>query len=126
VAGEALTAGLAVYKKASDGRLYKADCNTATVPNAGTTYPPEAGVIGITLNPADVGQPVVLQESGEMNLGATLVQGTIYVLSATPGAICPIADLVAAQTPPQNVVIIGQAKTAAIFKVKLDITGIAV
>jgi hypothetical protein len=126
LAGEALTAGTPVYQKASDKRLYKADCNTATTPEAGKTHPPEAAVIGITLNPADVGQPVALQNGGEMNLGAVLVQGAYYVLSATPGAICPIADLVAASTPPQNVIVLGQAKTTAIFVVKIDLTGIAV
>jgi hypothetical protein len=54
-AGEALTAGQAVYQKAADSKWYKADCNSATA---------EVRVASaIALGGAAAGQPVVVQKS---------------------------------------------------------------
>jgi hypothetical protein len=33
------------------------------------------------------------QKDGQVTIGATLVPGTDYYLSDTPGGICPIADV---------------------------------
>ena len=87
IAGEALTAGQAVYRKA-DGKIYKAKC-------AGT--PEEAAVVGIALNAASLNQPVDYQSEGVVSLGATTIKTTTYVLSAASGGICPQADLIATQ-----------------------------
>jgi hypothetical protein len=83
-AGEALTAGQMVYKKAADGRWYKGDCNSATA---------EVRVAkGVALNGAAAGQPAVVQTAGQVTIGATLTAGTVYYLSGTPGGIRPAAD----------------------------------
>src|SRR5262245_34660514 len=77
IAGEALTAGQAIYQKAADLKLYKAKCS-------GT--PEEATVKGIALNGAAVGQSVLYQSAGNMNIGAAAtIKTTTYVLSAAYG-----------------------------------------
>jgi hypothetical protein len=83
-AGEALTAGQLVYRKSSDGKWYKADCNSATA---------EVRVASaVALTGSAAGQPVVVQRSGSVTIGATLTAGTVYYLSGTPGGIRPAAD----------------------------------
>ena len=89
IAGEALTAGQAVYKKATDGKIYKAKCG-------GT--PEEAAIVGLVLNGASLNQPVDYQSDGVVVLGgSTTVKTTTYVLSAAYGGICPQADLITTQ-----------------------------
>jgi hypothetical protein len=84
VAGEALTAGQFVYRKASDGKFYKADCNSATA---------EVRVASaVVLTGSAAGQPVVVQTGGQYIAGATLTAGTVYYLSGTAGGIRPVAD----------------------------------
>lgn len=52
-------------------------------------------LIRIALNSAPgAGQPITTMVSGKVNLGATLQQGQVYVVSNTTGAICPYSDLV--------------------------------
>ncbi len=85
IAGEALTAGKAVYLKASDSRYYLAQCD-------GTAE--ESTVAGIALHAAGVAQPIQFQTGGTMNIGATTAKTTAYVLSAAAGGIAPQADLV--------------------------------
>jgi hypothetical protein len=83
-AGEALTAGQAVYKKAADSKWYKADCNSATA---------EIRVAsGVVLTGSAAGQPVVVQKSGSITIGATVTAGVVYYLSGTAGGIRPVAD----------------------------------
>jgi hypothetical protein len=86
LAGEAITAGQAVYKKAADGKLWKAQCDG----NA-----EEATPVGIALNGASVGQPVTYAgPGGTINIGAVTAKTTTYMLSAAAGGVCPQADLV--------------------------------
>ena len=68
-----------------------------------------AAAIGIALHGAAAGQPLAVQRSGVINLGATLVVGETYVVSATAGAIAPIGDL----TTGKFVTILGVATSAA-------------
>lgn len=113
VAGESVTAGQPVYKKASDQKLYKTQCD-------GTAE--EASFFGIALHAASLDQPVVAQTSGEITIGATTVAGTVYVVSATAGGIAPNADLVSTN----KVTLIGYAKTTAILVISPLVTGVTI
>lgn len=85
IAGETIGAGQPLYLKASDGRLWKAK-------SSGTAE--EATVVGVALNGGAVGQAIAYAFAGNVNIGATTVKTTTYVLSATAGGIAPQADLV--------------------------------
>jgi hypothetical protein len=88
IAGETITAGQVCYEDPDDNYEFKlADCD-----NASSTV---RTVRGIAVNGATAGQPVRLQVSGDLTLGAGAapVLGTIYCLSNTAGAIMPAADL---------------------------------
>lgn len=85
VAGATITAGQAIYKDAAASNVAK------LAQSDGTTA--EAAVYGIALCSASTGQPVVVAKTGDFDIGGTLTVGTIYVLSQTAGAICPVADL---------------------------------
>lgn len=86
-AASAITAGQPCYRT-SDSTWELADTDDTVV---------TAAAQGIALNSAPgVGQPVTCLVDGEVTLGAGAapVQGTVYVLSATPGGIAPVTDLV--------------------------------
>ena len=102
-AGAAMVRGDVCYLKASDGKAYLAQ-------NDGTTEESEG--LYIALNDAGADQPVTLQKGGEVNLGAILTVGVIYVLSATAGKIAPAADLVSTN----KLTIIGCARTTSILR----------
>ena len=87
-AGETLTQGLSIYKKASDSKYYKADNNDVT----DSPVAEVATVAGVTLNSTLAGQPISFQTGGLLAFGAILTKGTDYILSSTVGAIAPIAD----------------------------------
>lgn len=109
-AGEAIAAGKPVYLDTVTNTVKLADCDAAS--------PLKATVLGIALNGAATGQPVDIQESGgEITLGAdaSMVAGTIYILSGTAGGICPDADAATAD----SITIIGVAKTAAILLLRI-------
>lgn len=57
----------------------------------------EAACAGVALNDAAIGQPVTFQVTGQINLGATLTVGEVYVCGAAPGGIAPVADVIAAE-----------------------------
>jgi hypothetical protein len=83
-AGEALSAGKQVYKKAADKKWYLADCNSATA---------EVRVASATvMTGSAAGQPVVVQKGGQITIGGTVANGITYFLSGTPGGIRPAAD----------------------------------
>lgn len=84
-AGETITAGQQLYKSSTTYKWMKADSNSATAEARQAT--------GTALNGAALNQPVVVQRSGEVTIGATLTPGTAYFLSDTPGGICPVADI---------------------------------
>ena len=83
-AGEAITQGEVVFKNAA-GNYVLSDADDTALDQVG----------GIALNAAENGQPVeVLLPGSDVTIGATLMAGSTYWLSATPGAIAPEADLV--------------------------------
>lgn len=113
-AGETITAGMAVYKAAATGLWMKSDADSATV---------EAHrVDGIALTGSSLNQPIVVQTSGDITIGATMAVGTIYCLDVTAGGICPSTDV--GSTEFQSV--IGIARTAAILQLGINNSGIAV
>lgn len=112
-AGETITAGQAVYKSAADNKFYKADNNSAT---AAVRQP-----LGIALNGGSAGQPVVVQKSGDVTIGATLTAGTAYYLSDTAGGICPLADVGSGE----YVALIGLAKSTTVLAIDIQYPGVA-
>lgn len=86
--GATVTQGQVLILDSSDNELKLADASDATLD----------AVFGIALNAGADGQPAIVQTGGDINLGATLSVGKVYVLSDTAGGIMPIDDAVAAGT----------------------------
>lgn len=83
IAGETITAGMPVYLKAADSRLWKAGHNgTSAI----------AAVVGISLHAALAGQPLRYQTSGSLGFGAILTVGVTYILGNTLGSIAVDSD----------------------------------
>lgn len=113
-AGEAITAGQAVYFDTTVNKWKLADSDSATA--AAKT----AG--GIALNGAALNQPVTVQVEGDVTIGATLTRGTAYYLSETAGGIQPAADLGAGE----NVCQLGIAKSTSVLAVRIVAPGVTV
>lgn len=112
-AGETITAGQAVYRSSTTGKWMKADSNSATA-EARTA-------LGIALNGASDGQPLGIQTSGDITIGATLTANTPYFLSDAAGGICPIADVGSGEYLCE----IGIAKSTSVLAVNIQATGVA-
>lgn len=112
-AGETITAGQTVYKKASDGKYYKADNNAGT----SEARTPK----GVALNGASAGQPITIQESGDITIGATLTAGTAYFQSGTAGGICAAADLTTGMYPTS----LGIAKSTTVLDLNITASGVS-
>ena len=112
-AGETIAAGKTVYKAAVTKKWMLADSNSATVEARKPT--------GIALNGAALNQPVVVQKSGDITIGATLVAGTAYYQSDTPGGICPLADVGSGE----YVGLIGIAKSTTVLAVDIQFPNVA-
>lgn len=110
-AGATITAGQAIYLDSSN-EAQLAHCETSA-----TT----AAVIGIALNGAADGQPLQIATAGQLDLGATLTVGKIYVLS-TAGLIAPVDDL----TTADYVTIIGVADAADNIVLSIKASGVQV
>lgn len=111
-AGEAITAGKAVYKSSTSKKWMLADSNSATAEAK------KAG--GIALNGAALNQPLVVCTGGDVTIGATLTPGQPIYLSETPGGLQPAADLGAGE----NVCLIGLAKSATVLSVAIQNPGV--
>lgn len=111
-AGEAISAGMPVYYKSTDSKYYKADAN------AGVS---ESNAAGIALTNASINDYFEMQTAGDINLGATLTVGEIYIVSATAGAICPHGDLGSGH----YACILGIAKSASLLTLDPQHIGIA-
>ncbi|MER9188651.1 hypothetical protein [Mesorhizobium australicum] len=105
-ASAAITAGQVVYRDAS-AKYNLADTDSATA----LVRKPR----GIALNGAAVGQPVAVQKSGDITIGATVTKGVAYYLSGTPGGICPVADVAAGDYP----AVIGIATSASVLSINI-------
>lgn len=113
IAGATVTAGQVVYDDPTTERASLADSNSAT---AAARVPK-----GIALNGAANGQPLAVHTSGPVTIGATLVPGTVYMLSETPGGIQPAADLAAGEYTS----IIGVAISTTVLNVNILSSGVA-
>jgi hypothetical protein len=109
-AGVAITAGQVVYKEAATQTYKLADNNVV-----GARDP-----TGIALNGAAIGQPVSVQQDGDVTIGATMTAGEAYYLSDTPGGICPRADVIAGE----NTVLIGLAKSTTVLGLNIYGSGV--
>jgi hypothetical protein len=87
-AGEAITAGQAVYLDSATNTYLKADSTGGAGDLAAL-----AAVAGIAINSAGTGQPLDILTEGNMTCNAVLAAGMIYCLSETAGGIQPSADL---------------------------------
>lgn len=111
-AGATVTAGQVVYKAASDSKFKLADSNSGT---AEIQLP-----YGIALNGASSGQPLSVLTKGPITIGATLVAGTAYYLSETPGGIEPVADLGSGEQVSQ----LGIASSTTVLQVAIVKSGV--
>ena len=109
IAGAAITAGQSV-SRASSGNFVLADNNAAAPANS---------AVGVALNNAAAGQPVDVQAGGDITIGATMIKGAAYYLSATAGGISPFADLAAGQ----GVSLLGVAKSTTELVLSIHNTG---
>jgi hypothetical protein len=113
ILGATVTAGQTLYLDVTTNTWKLADANASV-----TT----ATVGGIAMNGGSSGQPVKVANGGSLNPGFTVVVGTTYVQSATPGAIAPIADIASGYYP----TIIGVGITASNLALILKNAGVAV
>ncbi|MGO6905809.1 hypothetical protein ACCS96_37330 [Rhizobium ruizarguesonis] len=113
IAGEAITAGKAIYLAAATNRWMLADSNSATAEARQAK--------AIALNGASVGQPVAFQKSGDITIGGTLVAGQAIYLSDTPGGLCPLADVGSGE----YVCLIGLAKSTSVLAMGIQFPGVS-
>lgn len=111
-AGETITAGQPVYREASTGLYKKTDSNGAS---AEMKVPR-----GIALNGGAVNQPIAIAKKGIITLGATIVAGSAYYISETPGGIQPVADLAAGE----NVAMLGMATSTTQLDINIVVPNV--
>lgn len=108
-AGATITAGQALMK-ATDGDLEPASDDSVE----------NADCVGIALIGASSGQPVLYQKAGNINLGATLAVGKVYVLSSS-GGIAPVDDVAGGEF----VTVLGVAISTSQLKQQMIVSGVA-
>jgi hypothetical protein len=112
VCGETIAAGKTVYQDPATKKFMLSDTNSATLD--------ARKPLGVALNGGAINQPVEVQTAGDITIGATLVAGTDYYASDTPGGICPRADVGATE----NVVLIGLARSTTVLALDIQISGV--
>jgi hypothetical protein len=112
-AGEAITAGKAVYFDATTRTWKLADSNSATAAARQAN--------GIALNGAAANQPLKVHTEGPITLGAVLTAGVGYYLSDTPGGICPVADVGTGE----YVCLLGLASSTSVLDVDIQFPNVA-
>ncbi len=117
VFGETVTAGQAVYLKASDSKWYKAltDASTGTQEKSGY-----GTTLGIAMNGGAINQCAAVATGGTVTIGSTILVGVFYYVSNTAGGICAIADIGAGD----YVTVIGYGTTVAILQLLPMATGL--
>lgn len=79
-----------------------------------------AAVDGIALSGGAVGQPFTYQKGGNINLGATVAAGKVYVLS-TAGAIAPVDDIAGSEF----ITVLGIGISTSLVKMGIVQSGVA-
>lgn len=111
--GATITQGQTLYEDTSTDTWKLADAdNTAAT----------AACRGIALTAGADGQKGIIITSGNLDLGATLTVGEIYVLSGTAGGIAPEADLATGD----YVVVLGVATAADNLFMRIIDSGVQV
>jgi hypothetical protein len=113
IAGATILAGQVVYKEAATGQFKLTDTDSATL-EVKSGY-------GIALHASLAGQPLTVATSGTVTIGGTLVAGTAYYASNTPGGICAAADLAT-----EHVVFLGLSTTTAILNIRIINSGVTI
>jgi len=113
VAGATITAGDVCYKDTADSNKYKLAINSAEASSAG---------VAIALCGAATGQPVVLQRSGDINPGGTVVVAEVYCVSPVAGGIAPDADVASGDFR----TVLGVGITATNIAMDIQVSGVAV
>ena len=104
-AGVTVTAGQVVYRDTSDGQ-YNLTGNSSLATSLAA---------GISLNGASVGQPLVVQTSGDITIGGTVAVGEVYLVSATGGLLAPEADVLTAD----YVTLLGVGISATVIRLNI-------
>ena len=106
IAGATITAGMAVYKDSTDGKIKAADC----------TVDPAYECIGIAVNNGADGQPIdyCVRDLG-FDPGFTAAIGDVVILS-TAGLLAPVADLAASD----YCVVVGVFTTTSLINMNLN------
>lgn len=118
VAGEAITAGNAIYVDKDDSLVYQADADATS---AGIKPSSADRHIGVALNTGAIGQtiPYLTRVGDKVAYGTgTFSVGQWYVVSSTAGNIMPASDLVASLNEVQDVTV--SAATTGTFTLTFD------
>ena len=111
-AGEAITAGQAIFLSPTTAKWMLSDNN-----GTGTRQ-----VHGIAMNGAALNQPIAIHKSGTITIGATLTAGLDYWLGSTPGSIGPRADVTTGMDP----IKIGIASSTTVLSVDIQDVGVTI
>jgi hypothetical protein len=106
IAGATITAGMVLYEDSAASFVLKGAASGAVN---------TSNVVGIALNGGGIGQPITyVVEDDDFTVGATVVIGTTYVLSATAGLIALDSDIVAGY---KAVLFVPKSTTKAVLKI---------
>ncbi len=111
IAGEGISAGQGVFK-AADGQIELAEKDLTVT---------DAAAIGVSLNDAALDQPVEYAITGDVDMGAILAIGQVYIVGAAAGGIAPEADAAAGHF----VTVLGVATTVNNLKLGILQSGVA-
>lgn len=109
ILGGTVAAGMPVRKQTDGTFIAATDASAAG-----------AAVEGIALSGGAISQPFTYQKSGNINLGATVAAGKVYVLS-TSGAIAPVDDIAGSEF----VTVLGVGISTSLVKMGIVQSGVA-
>lgn len=107
--GGTVTAGQPVRKQTNGTFIAATDASLAG-----------SAALGVALTGGASGQPFTYQKDGNINPGATVAVGKVYVLS-TDGGIAPVDDIAGSE----YITVIGVGLTASLLKVAIVVSGVA-